>query len=398
MLKPARRLAFCAAMIAAGAAWAQPTTQPTAAPALKLTLQGEAQIVFTPKRDACDGNDVPDAPLRAFHAADGSVVAFGLHFVNRALRGPTLDAIKVDCKVVLNSKHLADPAAYDDYNWITAVWTNDGRTIDALVHHEYHANEHPGRCGAKDMMSCWFNTVLGYRSTDGGQSFARAGRDPVVASAPFTQDLFQGRHRGFFNPSNIVGDGDYRYFMSSTTGWSGQNFGVCLFRTRDPADPTSWRAWDGSGFSRRFGDPYAARKAALNDERPCQPIPPFQAPVGSILRHRASGQWIATYQAWKDEKYHPVAGIYYATSRDLKAWSTPRLLIAGATNYDDPCKAPGMLLGYPSLVDPHSQARNFDDAGDSAQLYYVTLETNGCSITSKRDLLRRAVTISPETP
>src|SRR6201999_3038180 len=116
---------------------------------------------------------------------DGSVGAFGLHFVNRALRGPSLDRIKIDCKVVLGSKHLADPAAYDDYNWITAVWTNDGRSVDALIHHEYHANEHPGRCIAKDMMPCWYNTILGYRSSDAGASFARAARDFVVAAPPF---------------------------------------------------------------------------------------------------------------------------------------------------------------------------------------------------------------------
>jgi hypothetical protein len=380
--------------LAAALAATPAAAEPAAAPALELTVAGAVETVFTPARDACDGNDVPDAPLRAFHAADGGVVAFGLHYVNRALRGPTLDAIAIDCKVVLNSKHLADPAAYDDYNWIAAVWTEDGRHVDALIHHEYHANEHPGRCAYEDMMSCWYNAILGYRSNDAGASFARAGRDFVVAAAPFPQDRFQGRHRGFFNPSNIVGDGEWRYFLASTTGWDGQHYGVCLFRTRDPSDPTSWRAWDGRAFSIRFADPYRARKPP-RDARPCRTIAPFQAPVGSIVRQRASGLWLAVYQAWKDEGYHPVAGFYYATSRDLTTWSAPHLLIAGATNYDDPCKAPGVLLGYPSLVDPRSRARNFDEVRAGAELYYVTLQTKGCAITSKRDLLRRRVTIRP---
>ena len=391
MLKPTRWIAAFATL----SLWVMPLrADPSGAPALTLTLTGSAETVFTPARDACDGNDVPDAPLRAFHDADGHAVAYGLHFVNRALRGATLDSIKIDCKVVLGSRHLEDPAAYDDYNWITATWTNDGRTVDALVHHEYHASEHPGRCAYKDYMPCWYNTILGYKSGDAGASFARAGRSPVVAAVPFRQDAFQGRHRGFFNPSNIVGQGPYRYFMASTTGWDGQPFGVCLFRTQDTSDPTSWRAWDGKDFSRRFVDPYGPTQVALDSQKPCRPLPPFQAPVGSIVRHSASGEWIAVYQAWKDEKFHPVAGFYYATSRNLTEWNLPRLLLAGATNYDDPCKAPGVLLGYPSLLDPASKSRNFDEAGDAAQLYYASLETKGCSITSKRDLLRRSMRIS----
>lgn len=364
--------------------------QPTAEPGLKLTLGAGTELVFNPKRDRCDGHDVPDAPLRAFRDAEGKTVAFGLHFVNRALRGDSLDRIKIDCQVVLNSKHLADPAAYDDYNWITATWTEDGRTIDAIIHHEYHGNEHAGRCAFKEMMKCWYNTLIGYRSTDGGASFVRAGKQPVVAAAAFTQDQNQGRHRGFFNPSNIVAMGQHRYFLASNTGWDGQAFGVCVFRTQTPGDPTSWRAWDGKDFSRRYGDPYGP--SGTNTGKPCVPVQPFQAPVGSIVKH-SSGQFLAVYQAWKDDRFHPLAGIYYATSRNLTEWSTPRLLLAGATNYDDPCKTPGPLMGYPSLIDPRSKARNYDETGDNAQLYYVSLETKGCQITSNRDLLRRPVKI-----
>ena len=371
------------------ALWALPAAaQPSSPPALTLTFAGETETVFTPKRDACDGNDVPDAPLRAFHDADGKVAAFGLHFVNRALRGDTLDKIKLDCRVVLGSGHNADPAAYDDYNWITAVWTDDGRTVDALIHQEYHGSEHQGRCSYKDYMPCWWNAIVGYRSTDAGASFVRASKAPVVAAPPFGQEQFQGRHRGFFNPSNIVGSGPYRYFMASTTGWGGQPYGVCLFRTRNPADSASWRAWDGSAYTVRFGDPYAG---GAKPDKPCQPIPPLQAPVGSVTLHTPTRTWLAVYQASKDDKYHPLAGFYYAASKNLTDWSLPRLLVAGATLYDDPCKSPGGLIAYPSLLDPASKARNFDEAGDAAQVYWASLETKGCQITSKRDLMRRPV-------
>ncbi|MCC2097938.1 MAG: hypothetical protein KDJ29_13650, partial [Hyphomicrobiales bacterium] len=183
------------------------------APGLTISAAGAPVTAFAAGRDGCDGHDVPDAPLRAFRAADGQTVAFGLHFVNRRLRGPSIDRLKIDCKVVLNSGHSGKPQAYDDYNWITATWTGDGRKVAALIHHEFHANEHPGRCSFKTMMQCWMNTVTAWTSANGGASFQRSTRGFVVAAAPFRQSVEQGRHRGFFNPSNIFSFGPYKYFM-----------------------------------------------------------------------------------------------------------------------------------------------------------------------------------------
>ena len=214
-----------------------------AAPPLPvLRVAGPATPMFDPATQGCDGNDVPDAPTRAFRVTDGSIRLFGLHYTNHALAGPTFDALKIVCRSALQSNGNADPAAYDDKSWIAATWTRDGQTVDGLVHHEFQADSHPGRCRFPTYMQCWFNTVLAVRSTDGGADFAKAAR-PVVASAPFPQDVDQGRHRGFFNPSNMFGDGRFVYVMAGTTGWSGQEGGVCLFRTRDPSDPQSWRAF-----------------------------------------------------------------------------------------------------------------------------------------------------------
>ena len=362
-------------------------------PLSALTLVGPPVVMFKAGRDACDGVDVPDASARAFREASGAVALFGMHYRNRAFRGPRLDALKLDCAVVLESGGQADPAAYDDASWITATWTEDGRAVSALVHHEYRANEHPGRCRAKDYMACWYNSVVAAASTDGGRRFVRASPPVVVAGAPFRQEVGQGSHRGFFNPSNIFSDGTWRYFLASTTGWtqpgSDQSAGVCLFRSRDPADPTSWRAWTGTGYTAAFPDPYAKPVRATAT---CAPVAPFPTPVGAVVRHRGSGVWIAVFMA-KAQPGFPQSGFYWTTSRDLLAWDAPRLLLAGATLYDDPCRAPGGLIAYPSLLDPEARGRNFDDTGDTAVLTYVTLRTEGCSITSDRDLLRRTLAI-----
>src|SRR6476661_3776189 len=96
-------------------------------PLSSLTLVGPPSPIFRAGRDACDGADVPDASARAFREASGAVALFGMHYRNRALRGPDLDHLRLDCGVVLESGEKSDPALYDDRSWITATWTEDGR-------------------------------------------------------------------------------------------------------------------------------------------------------------------------------------------------------------------------------------------------------------------------------
>jgi hypothetical protein len=200
----------------------------------------------------------------------------------------------------------------------------------------------------------------------------------------------QGRHRGFFNPSNIFSDGTFRYFFGATTGWDGQPHGACLFRTSTVADPSSWRAWDGKAFSVRFADPYRSREKPAHV---CHPVEPFPAPVGAVVRHRRSGAWIAVFQASADGARFPEPGFYVSASRDLFTWDKPRLLIADKTLYDNPCGAGGRLIAYPSLIDREAEGRNFDNVGDGAELYYSVLKVEGCAVTSERRLVRRKVAI-----
>lgn len=359
-----------------------------AGPQLKLTLSGATQTIFDPQRDRCDGHDVADLNARAFRSANGGIVMFALHYINRPLRGASLDAMKVDCRIAYNSGFDRNPAAYDSQNWIAATWTRDGRHIEAIVHHEYRAGQYKTCSIPAQGLACWYNTLLAIRSDDGGATFGKHAY-PYIASAPFRQDAEQQRHRGFFNPSNIFGDGRFVYFFASQTGWSGQPHGVCLFRSADPTQARSWRAWDGRDFTIRYDDPY---RPGMKIPRACKPIEPFPAQVGAVVRHRPSGVYLAIVQAWKDRKHFPVSGFYYATSRDLLRWSDPRLLMATKTLYDDPCGAPD-LNSYPSILDPEAKGRNFDDAGANAWLYWSNMRIDGCSHTGDRKLVRRNMVI-----
>ena len=383
---PLRTAALCL-LLSTPAAMAQPAAMALPAPP-RLTIDGPAEVVFDPARHACDGHDVPDVPPRAYRDAAGTVRMFALHHENRALTGDSLDALKLDCRVVFRGHHSADPAAYDDKSWIAATWTDDGRRIHGLIHHEFQANTHKGRCTFSEYMACWYNSVLAIHSADGGLTFAKLPR-PVVASAPFPQSVEQGRHRGFFNPSNIVTDGVWHYMFASTTGWTGQDGGACLFRTDRIADPGRWRAYDGVGFETKFTDPY---RETTDPAATCLTLAPFPAPVGSVTRHTPSGQWIAVFQAKADGKRFAVSGIYAAASRDLKLWSAPSLILATKTLYDDACGA-GTLMSYPTLIDRASPSRNFDTTGSTADLYLSQMRVEGCKHTSDRKLVRMRVAI-----
>jgi len=353
---------------------------------LRLDPSASPQVVFDTAQDSC-GGDMPDINARAFRDADGDVVMFALYDSNRVLRGKDLDHLSLDCHSTLASRFDPDPAHFDDRNFLTATWTSDGRNIAALVHEEYHADQH-GRCLFKTDLACWYNTVLAYHSENEGKDFLPS-HPLVVAAAPFRQDVGQGRHRGFFNPSNIFSDGKYEYFFAATTGWDGQPFGACLFRSATPEKSASWRAFDGSAFTIRYDDPYAKRSVA---PRACAPISPFGFPVGSVVRARPSGTFIAVFQASHNAGQFPVDGFYYATSKDLEHWSEPQLLLAGATLYSNLCTAGGSVIAYPSLLDPTAKGRNFDDVGREPFLYYAKIEVKDCS-TGERWLLRQRLAI-----
>jgi hypothetical protein len=354
---------------------------------VKLAPGSAAETVFDSAQKHCDENDMPDVNARAFRDASGNIVMFALYDSNHALRGPDFDHLSIDCHSSLQSHFDPDPAHYDDRNFLTATWTKDGSHVVGLVHHEYHADQH-GRCSVKSDLGCWYNSVLAYLSSDAAENFVRA-KPLVVASAPFPQDVGQGSHRGFFNPSNVFSDGKYAYFFTATTGWDGQNFGACLFRSRTPEDSGSWRAYDGQDFTIHYDDPYKTTFAP----KACAPISPFVFPVGAVVRERDTGLWLAVFQASHNADVYPVDGFYYAEAKDLLNWSEPRLLLAGPTLYTNPCEAGSHIIAYPSLIDPEAKGRNFDNVGRSPDLYYAVIDVANCE-TGARRLVRQRLSIA----
>lgn len=362
---------------------------------LELAPGAPEETVFDWSKERCQEWHVPDAPLRAFRNDRGEVVAFASHYRNRALIGPSLDRIRTVCSISFEAKNSADPSQFSDKSWIAATWTANGRDVYALMHDEYHADKHPGACRFRDAMSCWYNVVTAVGSADGGRSF-KAGDPPAVVAAPaFRQDVGQGRHRGFFNPSNIVEKDGAWYALIATTGGDGQKRGTCLYRTDDIGDAKAWRAFDGQAFSLRAIDPYREDTAQA---KPCQPLKLLPTTVGSVTRHEASGQWLAIFHLGPDDGQGIAGGrVAYSWSKDLIEWSPLQTLLTHPTIWSKDC-TDRERYAYGAVADPASPSRNFETTGDEPYLFMTKVHVTGCKMGPQRDLVRIKVRIVKETP
>ncbi|MFJ5370869.1 hypothetical protein ACIPIA_16780, partial [Bosea sp. CER48] len=346
-------------------------------------------------KERCEEWHIPDAPLRAFRDDKGEVVAFASHHRNRALIGPKLDRIKTTCSLSFEAKNSPDPSQFSDMSWIAATWTANGRDVYALMHDEYHADRHPGACQFKEGMACWYNVVTAARSKDGGQSF-KVDEPPTVVAAPaFRQDVGQGRHRGFFNPSNIVEKDGAWYALIATTGGEGQKGGTCLYRSSDISDPKAWRAYDGQDFTIQALDPY---REDTSQAKPCQPLRVLPTVVGSVTRHEASGQWLAIFHLGPDPKQGVEGGrVAYSWSNDLIKWSPLQTLMTHPTMWSKDC-GDRERYSYGAIADPASPSRNFETTGDEPYLFMTKMHVSNCKMGPQRDLVRIKVRIVKETP
>ncbi len=348
------------------------------APAVKAAP--EPIVVFDPLHSACDRKDVPDQPARAFRDQHGVVHLIVSQYNPHANIGPDLLHTSHNCAVIFHSPLLKQPAEFDDYNWLTSFYTADGKNIVSIVHEEFHGGEQPSLCPSRNQLGCAEASIGAAFSTDGGYSFSRApGPADLIATLPYPYAGDQKVWYGLMNPTNIVFDGRYAYFLVTfgapdiTNPAHPHAGGVCLLRSSNPFDPHSWRAWDGHGFNQAFKDPYIEATslpdaASLN---PCVPVG-----VGKIMHNLGSVLWSPAHhlyvlsmrcQVWHRKDCAP--GAYISTSPDLITWSkaVPILLDAQAS-------AAGVPQLYPSLMDPAATDLNFQDTTDLPWLFTVELD------------------------
>lgn len=372
-------------------------------PAVVLTLDGAedtVEPVFLWRRDACQPSQIPDSPARAYRDQRGMVHLFASHYVNWAMVGPTLGEVRVDCRVVLELAEDRTVAQFDDRGWLQAFHTRDGRTVQALVSHDYHGARH-GTCALPPPHTpgqCWYGAITAAVSTDGGYRFTlRPPAERVVAAVDQPYDPTTPRPIGIFTVSNLVDWGGLTYALVFAEATGDQPRGNCLIRSADPADPGGWRAWNGVDFVGRFRNPYSTRPPGALQGAVCTPVGRgvLNWPVRSLGWYAPAQVFVAIlFAALPDPATRrPIPGVYYATSPDLRHWSRASLVRAVPGRLDRTACAP--YFRYPSLLDPTSPARLFDTIGDRAFLYLTRFNPDRCRQTLDRDLVRQPVRIAP---
>jgi hypothetical protein len=377
---------------------------------------GPEQTVFDWSTMRCEDINIPDSPARAFRDASNQVQLTLSHYVNYRMIGPSLNSLSVDCSPTMLSDANADPAAYDDKEWIGAPYTLDGTTVRALIIDEYHGWEHPGQCSSQGHPSkprytvrtspidgegpnCWYNSITLGTSTDAGATYTHATPPShLVASVPYQYVPDQPPY-GYFLPSNIIRNRDnYYYALMHTETYGAQQVGVCVMRTRNLADPTSWRGWDGTGFNVQFINPYIDPGPPENHV--CTPLAydKVQKMTESLTYNTFFKKFLLLGMAiFNDPKTgEATPGVYYTTSADLITWSTTRLVMKVEFPWTWECGDDNPVLNG-AVLNP-STTRNFEITGQKTYLYFTRFNFDTCVGDSDRDLVRIPIEFLATTP
>jgi hypothetical protein len=347
---------------------------------LTFTATGSMMTIFDHATQACNPRDYPDAPVRAFRIR-GTTRLIASHYETRSIETRSGEEFTRSCRVHFAGRQSEHPEDHSDLQWITATWAQDDRNVVALVHNEYRANTHPGRCIANSYLPCWYNVITSASSNDGGTTFEQT-QQPIVAASWARQDVEQKTNRGFFNPSNIIKRNNFYYVFIFQTGIPGQRQGVCLFRTNNVGDSGSWRAFDGKTFSVAFPDPYKTNPV----RRPCFPLLNLPHAIGSVHYLPLRNLFIAVWNQPADPKSGLARRVVYAVSNDLISWGHPQnLWNAPSSEADGPCS--NIRYNYPALLDLRSKSRNFDEIGRTPWLFMTQVHLKDCKITEQRNLV-----------
>ena len=173
-------------------------------------------------------------------------------------------------------------------------------------------------------------------------------------------------------------------------------------RTTDLADPTSWRAWDGTGFDVQFVNPYLE-----TDESPqkhiCQPVSydEIGLMVESLTFNTYFNRFLLVGTATAQDRSRSkvgsegdaVSGIYYSLSDDLINWTPRKLIMEVETRSSYQCGDPNPIA-YPSVIDPESSSQNFETTGKQVYVYFTRFNYESCQETQDRDLVRVPIEFS----
>lgn len=146
-------------------------------------------------------------------------------------------------------------------------------------------------------------------------------------------------------------DGMYYMAVHNRRPYMGMDHGSCMLRTADVADVRSWRGWNGTSFSVRFADPYAAgfdpQTASAHACAPSESIPTLT--ILSLKWSSFYGAFLGVGQGVMEGRGR-VPWYQFSLSDDLVHWSQP----VPIRPMQDNATIPPSVQNYASVLDPAS--------------------------------------------
>lgn len=268
--------------------------------------------------------------------------------------------IHARCNQVFASGLREDAESQAGAEWLSSSYKlHDGRVV-GVVHNEYYGGDYPQngikfdksvRCISGQPLSCTYSSISLLISKEIGAPFARVQTEPkhVIARPSFSYSPDYGRATGYFVESNIIRVNDYYYIMAAEFFPNGE-IRVCPIRTSDIANASSWRGWDGAGFT--IGTP--------SGREDCHQISIKLAPF-----HLAYSAYFEKFVAVGTALKTPFH-FSYALSCNLVDWSEP-VDLGIAPQWSPNAGSPKEWgnFNYPSLVDGNALKNTGDPNASS---------------------------------
>ena len=348
-------------------------TGSAASAAPNITISGAPVVVWAAvdTLHKCGFIDVPDIPCRAFVDQDSLTHLIVGSTSYHVTTGSSPTNVTRECRAAWNETADADPSHFAGDEFLDSPVAFPNGTVYALVHTEYPGNVYHN-CTGPAYPRCWTVTIGLAVSHDFGASWAHALPPPahLVAAVPYQYNASQLAY-GWGDPSNIVfRDGFYYAAVWNRNDVGLQRAGVCIMRTNNLVDPTSWRAWGGETFNVSFVSPYTMAPG-VEAAHVCTVTNLPSCPLGGLVW----STYLDAFVASMDCSLQAGSQFYVSTSSDLITWATPAPFYSRKDLPPDAAKNV-TSMSYPTWIDPAAPARgdpNFSTIGETALLSWVSI-------------------------
>eukprot|EP00980_Cylindrotheca_fusiformis_P000471 scaffold119_cov131-Cylindrotheca_fusiformis.AAC.1 len=242
----------------------------------------------------CGIVDVPDIPARLY--AQGEEGENKIHMIEGSthfypMSGSSVFNFTRSCTPAWNMTGDADPAMFAGNEFLDSTIAFSNGTVVSLIHTEFPGGLYGNCQKGLSYPYCWTVTIGLAISHDWGQTWNHSLPPPhhLVAAVPYEYNETQLAY-GWGDPSNILlnpKDGLYYVAMWNRNQVGLQDAGVCIARTKDLMNPSSWRGWDGKDFTTSFVSPYDLDPDASKKPHICTPVesfPPLLVTRGKVYK------------------------------------------------------------------------------------------------------------------